>query len=83
MIRKSIDVSVEKEGARPIAILVQVASQYKSKINVCQGNKTVNAKSIMGMMTLGLVSGQPLEVSVDGEDEETAMTSIEEFLMGK
>lgn len=83
MIRKNIDVSVEKEGARPIAMLVQVASQYKSRINICQGNKTVNAKSIMGMMTLGLVSGQPLEVMVDGEDEETAMTSIEDFLLGK
>lgn len=83
MIRKNIDVSAEKEGARPIAMLVQVASQYKSKINICQGNKTVNAKSIMGMMTLGMVSGQPLEVLVDGEDEETAMTSIEEYLAGK
>ncbi len=83
MIRKNIDVSAEKEGARPIAMLVQVASQYKSKINICQGNKTVNAKSIMGMMTLGLVSGQPLEVLIDGEDEETAMTNIEDFLLGK
>ncbi|MBO5485369.1 MAG: HPr family phosphocarrier protein [Eubacterium sp.] len=83
MIRKNIDVSVEKEGARPIAMLVQEASKYKSQINICQGNKTVNAKSIMGMMTLGLVSGQPLEILVDGEDEEAAMANIEEFLLGK
>ena len=56
MIRKSIDVSVGTESGRPIAMLVQVASKYQSKINICQGTKTVNAKSIMGMMTLGLAS---------------------------
>ncbi len=83
MIKKSIDVSVEKEGARPIAMLVQVASQYKSSVSICQDNKTVNAKSIMGMMTLGLIPGQELEITVDGEDEEMAMQSIESYLTGK
>lgn len=83
MIKKSIDVSVEKEVARQIAMLVQVASQYKSRVNICQNNVTVNAKSIMGMMTLGLVPGQELEVSVDGEDEEAALESIEKYLTGK
>ena len=76
MIRKSIDVSVGTESGRPIAMLVQVASKYQSKINICQGTKTVNAKSIMGMMTLGLTSGQQLEIAVDGEDEDMAMVSI-------
>lgn len=83
MIKKSITVSVEKEVARQIAMLVQVASQYKSNVKICQNNITVNAKSIMGMMTLGLVPGQELEVSVDGEDEEAAMESIEKYLTGK
>jgi phosphotransferase system HPr (HPr) family protein len=41
---------------------------------------TVNAKSIMGMMTLGLVQGQKLEISVDGEDEEAAMEDMENCL---
>ena len=77
MIRKSIDVSVGTESGRPIAMLVQVASKYQSKINICQGTKTVNAKSIMGMMTLGLASGQQLEIAIDGEDEDMAMVSIE------
>ena len=83
MIKKSIDVSLDGDGARPIAMLVQLASQFKSNIELHQGNKVVNAKSIMGMMTLGLVSGQPLEILVDGEDEEAAMANIEEFLLGK
>ncbi|MDY3909852.1 MAG: HPr family phosphocarrier protein [Eubacterium sp.] len=82
MIKKNIAVNVQQEDARPIAMLVQVASQYKSNINICQDNKTVNAKSIMGMMTLGLASGKELTVSVDGEDETTAMENIENFLLG-
>ena len=83
MIRKSIDVSVGTESGRPIAMLVQGASKYQSKINICQGTKTVNAKSIMGMMTLGLTSGQQLEIAIDGEDEDMAMASIEDYLTGK
>ena len=79
MIRKSIDVSVGTESGRPIAMLVQVASKYQSKINICQGTKTVNAKSIMGMMTLGLASGQQLEIAIDGEDEDMAILSGARF----
>ena len=83
MITRNIDIKLESEaGARPIAMLVQVASKYKSKINIQQADRTVNAKSIMGMMTLGLSSGKELTVSVDGEDETTAMENIENFLLG-
>lgn len=82
MIKKNIAVNVHQEDARPIAMLVQVASQYKSNISICQEGKVVNAKSIMGMMTLGLVFGQELTVSVDGEDESDAMENIENFLLG-
>lgn len=80
MIKKNIDVSVGEDGARPIAMLVQLASQYKSNIELRQDNMTVNAKSIMGMMTLGLVQGQQLEISIDGEDEEAAMKEMENYL---
>ena len=84
MITKNIDINLENEaGARPVAMLVQVASKYKSSINIQQDNRTVNAKSIMGMMTLGLIPGQQVEVLVDGEDEAQAMENIEEFLSGK
>ena len=57
MIRKNIDVSLGEDGARPIAMLVQLASQYVSNIEIHRDTMTVNAKSIMGMMTLGLVTG--------------------------
>ncbi len=83
MIEKNVEVNVLEDGARPIAKLVQIASQYKSKVSIRQNTKVVNAKSIMGMMTLGLVSGQSLDIEVEGEDENAAMDSIETFLIGK
>lgn len=84
MITRNIDINLQNEtGARPIAMLVQVASQYKSEINIQQEERTVNAKSIMGMMTLGLSSGQQVQVSANGEDEDMAMENIENFLNGK
>ncbi len=81
MITKKIKIQI-KSGleARPVAILVQVASQYNSKIYVECEDKKVNAKSIMGMMALGLVSGEEVVVSADGEDEQVAMTEIEKYL---
>ena len=83
MIKKNIDVSVGEEGARPIAMLVQLASQFKSNIELRRDSMTVNAKSIMGMMTLGLVQGQKLEISIEGEDEEEAMKEMEKYLTSK
>ena len=83
MIKKNIDVSVGEDGARPIAMLVQLASQFKSNIELRRDSMTVNAKSIMGMMTLGLVQGQKLEISIEGEDEEEAMKEMENYLTGK
>ena len=83
MIKKNIDVSVGEDGARPIAMLVQLASQFKSNIELRRDSMTVNAKSIMGMMTLGLVQGQNLEISIEGEDEEEAMKEMENYLTSK
>ena len=82
MIRKNIDVSLGEDGARPIAMMVQLASQYVSNIEIHRDTMTVNAKSIMGMMTMGLAKGQKLELLIDGEDEETAMKEMENYLTG-
>ena len=68
--------------ARPVAMLVQVASQHDSTVYLESEGKKVNAKSIMGMMTLGLAKGQKLELLIDGEDEETAMKEMENYLTG-
>lgn len=69
--------------ARPVALLVQVASQYESSIYVECEEKKVNAKSIMGMMSLGLAAGEEVTVTAEGSDEEVAMENIEKYLSSK
>lgn len=69
--------------ARPVALLVQVASQYESSIYIECEEKKVNAKSIMGMMSLGLAAGEEVLVSANGEDEEAAILNIEKYLSSK
>ena len=66
-----------------IAMLVQIASQYSSSIYLENEEKRVNAKSIMGMMSLGLDAGEKVTVSIEGADEEEAMKGIEEYLSKK
>ena len=66
--------------ARPVAMLVQIASQFDSQIYLETQNVRVNAKSIMGMMTLGLNAGEAVTVSADGVDEDKAITEIEKYL---
>ena len=81
MIKTPVVVKTE-EGfdGRPIALLVQEASQYASKIYIQIGEKNINAKSIMGMMSLDLLEGTSLTVVAEGEDEENAVNGVGAFL---
>lgn len=84
MISKEITIRLENGlEARPVAMLVQVASQYDSSVYLEAEDKKVNAKSIMGMMSLGLDTGEKVTVIVDGSDEEAALEGIEKYLSGK
>ena len=69
--------------ARPIAVLVQVASQFESSIYLEADEKRVNAKSIMGMMTLALKAGEKLVVEANGSDEAAAIEGIEKYISGQ
>lgn len=84
MLEKSMKVQL-KNGleARPIAVLVQVASQHESSVYIKSAGKKVNAKSIMGMMSLGLNNGEEVDVIADGKDEKDAIANIEKFLSGR
>jgi len=64
---------------RPIALLVQEASQYASQVHICVDNKKINAKSIMGMMSLNLAEGEEFVIIADGEDEAQAAEGIKTF----
>ena len=84
MVRKTVTVELASGlEARPVAMLVQVASQYESNIYVEIESKRVNAKSIMGMMSMGISSGEKVTVTADGPDEEAAIENIEKYLSSK
>ena len=68
--------------ARPVAVLVQVASKYDSAVYIQVEGKHLNAKSIMGMMSLGLINGDTIMVTADGSDETAAVDALEKFLTG-
>lgn len=61
-------------------MLVQVAQQHDSTVYLESEGKKVNAKSIMGMMSLGLDSGEMVTVIADGPDEEVAVEDIAKYL---
>lgn len=72
----------ESNEVSPVAKLVQIACQFESVIYLENGTRKVNAKSIMGMMSLALDTGESVTVSADGKDEQQAIQSIEEYLSG-
>ncbi len=81
MIKKAVTVRAKMDmDSHPIAHLVQEASQYKSQVFIEMGTKKINAKSIMGMMSLPLSEGISLTVVADGADEVNAVNGVETFL---
>lgn len=81
MIKKPITIQLsEGLDARPIA-LVQEASQYSSTVYIEVKDKQINAKSIMGMMSLRLAPGEEITVVANGTDEVEAAEGIETFLV--
>ena len=81
MITKRMEIKIPT-GLDPstIALFIQTASQYDSRVYVEVENKKVNAKSIMGMMTPGLAAGEEITVSAAGDDEQQAIEHIERYL---
>ena len=62
--------------ARPAGELAKLAATFKSDINLNVNGKTVSAKSILGIMSLGITASTEIEIECDGEDEEIAMEEI-------
>ncbi len=84
MITKNVKIEIPS-GLDPstIALFIQIASQYDSSVYVEVEDKKVNAKSIMGMMTLGIPMGGKVSVIADGDDETQAIEHIEKYLSNK
>ena len=62
--------------ARPSALLVQTTKNFTSNIYIEKNNDRINAKSIMGIITLGASYGTDLKIIADGEDEKEAVDTI-------
>lgn len=65
--------------ARPAGLLAKEAKKYSSKITIHAGEKSAEAKKLMALMQLGVKCGQTIEVTVEGEDEATAVEEIKAF----
>jgi phosphocarrier protein HPr len=66
--------------ARPAAIFVQTAVKFKSKITVEKDGKEVNAKSIMGVLSLGAEKDSKVVIKIEGEDEQEAMQAFKNLI---
>jgi phosphotransferase system HPr (HPr) family protein len=69
--------------ARPAAVFVQTASQFKSSIilrNLSRASKEVNAKSIMDVLTAGVDQGARIELVAEGEDAEDALATLTDLV---
>ena len=81
MISREMEIKIPS-GLDPstIALFIQIASQYDSSVYVEVKNKKVNAKSIMGMMSMGFTEGQEITIIADGKDAEAAVNEIADYL---
>lgn len=66
--------------ARPAGLLVKEAAKFESKIMIASPKKEVDAKRIMGVMSMGAKQGDVVKVTVEGPDEEAAAEAMELFL---
>ena len=66
--------------ARPATILVNTANKFASDVNVEYENKTVNMKSVMGVLSLGVTKGAQLKVIAKGSDEEALLSALTETM---
>jgi phosphocarrier protein HPr len=66
--------------ARPAAFFVRKASEHKCKVSVIVGDKEVNAKSILQVLSLGVRAGQEITIRADGEGEAEAVSSLKRFV---
>lgn len=84
MIKKPVKIRFNDDfEARAIALVVQEANQYSSSIYIETENKKINAKSIMGMMSLQLSEGEEIFVTAEGEDEATAAAGVENIMLSR
>ena len=82
MVRKTFRINNEQGiHARPATTLVKVAMEFESDITLTALKKTVDFKSIMGVMSLGIYSGTTIEIKCDGQDENEALEALSKAIV--
>ena len=66
--------------ARPASLIVQKASEFEAKVSIIKENKEINAKSIMGIMSLGISQSTKITIRTEGPDEEQAINELENLI---
>ena len=66
--------------ARPATFFIQKANEYKSSIWVEKDERRVNAKSLLGVLSLGIIKGTGITILADGTDEEAAVEALAELI---
>ena len=67
-------------NARPATFFIQKANEFKSSIWIEKEERRVNAKSLLGILSLGIVGGTTIKIIADGTDEQTAVDSLIELV---
>lgn len=81
MIEKSVEVTLESGlQARPAAQFVQEANRFSADLFIEKDGKRVNAKSIMGLMSLAITKDETVTLIADGPDEEIALNQLVSFI---
>ncbi|NWH10437.1 phosphocarrier protein HPr [Acholeplasma laidlawii] len=83
MKQKFVIVSEYGLHARPATRLVNKAMGFQSEITLTAFNRTVNLKSIMGVMSLGIYNGEIVEIKAEGEDAKEAIAGITDFMISE
>ncbi|MEW9094275.1 MAG: HPr family phosphocarrier protein [Clostridiaceae bacterium] len=79
---KKLNVTIKSKSglhARPAATLVNLTQQFESNITIEKDGKSANAKSIIGVLSIGASIGDIISVLIDGEDEAAAFNELEEL----
>ncbi|WP_163536497.1 HPr family phosphocarrier protein [Gracilibacillus sp. YIM 98692] len=84
MLEKEVTIQVDPGlQARPAAQFVQKANGFTSEIFIEKDEKRINAKSIMGLMSLALTKGNIIKIMTDGDDDQEALDDLVAFVENK
>lgn len=80
---KELSITIKHEvglHARPAALFVQTASKFKSDVTLSYDGKTKNAKSILGVLSMGVGANAEITIQADGEDETEVLQALSELI---